>query len=66
MLGDAVNVAQRLEDQAEGGEILAPAAVTVRQAAVDEAERIGPLKIKGRKDLVYTYRILWRDTSAAP
>ena len=65
VLGDAVNVAQRLESQAEGGEILA-AAVTVRQAAVDGAEPIGPLKIKGRKDLVDTCRILWRDTSAAP
>jgi class 3 adenylate cyclase len=63
VLGDAVNVAQRLESEAEGGEILA-AAVTVRQAGVHRAEPIGPLQVKGRKDLVDTYRIPWADTTA--
>jgi class 3 adenylate cyclase len=65
VLGDAVNVAQRLESQAGGGEILA-AALTVLQAGADRAEPIGPLQIKGRKDLVYTYRILWSDNAATP
>jgi class 3 adenylate cyclase len=64
VLGDAVNVAQRLESQAGGGEILA-AAVTVRQAGADRAEPIGPLQIKGRKDLVDTYRIPWTNGSAS-
>ena len=64
VLGDAVNVAQRLESQAAGGEILA-AAVTVRQADADRAEPIGRLQIKGRKDLVDTYRIPWTDGSLA-
>jgi class 3 adenylate cyclase len=63
VLGDAVNVAQRLESQAGGGEILA-AAVTVRQAGADRAKPIGPLQVKGRKDLVDTYRIPWTDNSA--
>jgi adenylate cyclase len=58
VLGDAVNVAQRLESRAEAGEILA-AATTVLRAGVDRAERIGPLQIKGRKDPVEAYRIPW-------
>jgi class 3 adenylate cyclase len=65
VLGDAVNVAQRLESQAKAGEILA-AAVTVLQAGADRAEPIGPLQIKGRKDPVDTYRITWADNSATP
>jgi class 3 adenylate cyclase len=64
VLGDAVNVAQRLESQAGGGEILA-AAVTVLQAGADRAQPIGPLQIKGRKDLVDTYRIPWTDGMTA-
>jgi adenylate cyclase len=62
VLGDAVNVAQRLESQAAGGEILA-ASVTVLQAGADRAEPIGRLQIKGRKDPVDTYRIAWTDNS---
>ena len=65
VLGDAVNVAQRLESQAGGGEILA-AAATVLQAGDLRAEPIGRLQIKGRKDLVDTYRILWTDTQPLP
>jgi class 3 adenylate cyclase len=65
VLGDAVNVAQRLESRAGGGEILA-AAATVLQAGELPAEPIGRLQIKGRKDLVDTYRILWTDTRPLP
>lgn len=64
VLGDAVNVAQRLESRAVGGEILA-AAATVRQAGTDQAEPIGPLTIKGRKDPVDTYRIPWTDNRSS-
>jgi class 3 adenylate cyclase len=65
VLGDAVNIAERLESQARGGEILA-AAATVRQAGVGWAERIGPLQIKGRKDLVDTYLIKWTEATPLP
>ena len=65
VLGDAVNIAQRLESQAGGGEILA-AAATVLKAGADRAEPIGPLQIKGRKDLIDTFRIPWADDSATP
>jgi class 3 adenylate cyclase len=65
VLGDAVNIAQRLQSQAAGGEILA-AAVTVLRAGDDEAELIGPKQLKGRMELVDTYRIRWRNMSAIP
>ena len=65
VLGDAVNIAQRLQSQAAGGEILA-AAVTVLRAGDDQAELIGPKQLKGRKELVDTYRIRWRNMSPIP
>jgi class 3 adenylate cyclase len=65
VLGDAVNIAQRLQSQAEGGEILA-AALTVRQAGAELAEPIGPLQIKGRNQLVDTYRIPWTNNLGTP
>ena len=65
VLGDAVNIAQRLQSQAAGGEILA-AAMTVMRAGHDEAELIGPKQLKGRKELVDTYRIRWRNMPAIP
>jgi class 3 adenylate cyclase len=62
VLGDAVNVAQRLQSEAVGGEILA-AAVTVRQAGADRVEPVGRKRLKGRQELVEVYRIHW---AAAP
>jgi class 3 adenylate cyclase len=62
VLGDAVNIAQRLQSEAAGGEILA-AAVSVRQAGVDGAEPVGRRRLKGRKELVDVYRVHW---AAAP
>jgi adenylate cyclase len=65
VLGDAVNVAQRLQSEAVGGEILA-AAVTVRQSGTDRAERIGLKQLMGRQELVEAYRIRWAATSTTP
>jgi adenylate cyclase len=62
VLGDAVNIAQRLQSLAAAGEILA-AAATVLQAGDGQAEAIGPVQLKGRRELVETYRILWTDMS---
>ena len=62
VLGDAVNVAQRLQSEAIGREILASAA-TVAQAGADQAEPVGRKQLKGRHELVETYRIHWTDRS---
>jgi len=64
VLGDAVNVAQRLQSEAAGGEILA-AAVTVLQAGTDLAEPVGLKQLKGRQELVEVYRVHWAATPAA-
>jgi class 3 adenylate cyclase len=64
VLGDAVNVAQRLESEAVGGEILA-SAMTVGQSGTDLAEPVGLKHLKGRQKLVDVYRIRWADTPTA-
>jgi class 3 adenylate cyclase len=64
VLGDAVNVAQRLQSEPVGGEILA-AAVTVRQAGTKLAEPVGPKQLKGRQEPVDIYRIRWLDAPTA-
>jgi class 3 adenylate cyclase len=64
VLGDAVNIAQRLQSEAVSGEILA-AAVTVLQAGTDRAEPVGRKQLKGRQELVEVYRIRWLDVPTA-
>ena len=49
VLGDPVNIAQRLQATAVGGEILATAA-TVREAGADQAEPVGLKQLKGRQE----------------
>ena len=58
VLGDAVNVAQRLQSEAAAGEILASAATLGRSAGLP-AESAGLKQLKGRQEPVETYRILW-------
>ena len=65
VLGDPVNIAQRLQATAVGGEILATAA-TVREAGADQAEPVGLKQLKGRQEPVATYRIRWDQTSPQP
>jgi class 3 adenylate cyclase/DNA-binding NarL/FixJ family response regulator len=57
VIGDAVNVAQRLQSEALGGEIVASAS-TVEAAAIDEVEPIGARSVKGREEPVEVFRIL--------
>ncbi len=58
VIGDAVNIAQRLQSEAAGGEIVA-AASTVAAAPDVEAEPIGPRRVKGREESVDVYRIVF-------
>jgi class 3 adenylate cyclase/DNA-binding NarL/FixJ family response regulator len=57
VIGDAVNVAQRLQSEAAGGEIVA-AASTIAAAAVADAESIGSRTVKGREEPVEVFRIV--------
>jgi class 3 adenylate cyclase/ActR/RegA family two-component response regulator len=56
VIGDAVNIAQRLQSEAEGGEIVASAS-TVAAAPGIEAEPVGARMVKGREEPVEVYRV---------
>jgi adenylate cyclase len=57
VIGDAVNVAQRLQSEAGGGEIVAAASTVA--AAPGPSESIGLRLVKGREELVEVYRIAY-------
>jgi class 3 adenylate cyclase len=57
VLGDAVNVAQRLNSEAAGGEILATA-TTVAAAPSIPVESVGSKQVKGRKEPVDAFRVV--------
>jgi adenylate cyclase len=57
VIGDAVNVAQRLQSEAGGGEIVA-AASTIAAAPDIPCEPIGPRVVKGREEAVEVFRVL--------
>lgn len=56
VLGDAVNVAQRLQGVAAAGEVVASAA-TVGAAPTVAAEHVGAQEVKGRTEPVDVYRV---------
>jgi class 3 adenylate cyclase len=57
VVGDAVNIAQRLQSEAEGGQVLATAA-TVTAAPDVPVESVGARQVKGRKESVEVYLVL--------
>jgi class 3 adenylate cyclase/CheY-like chemotaxis protein len=56
VVGDAVNVASRLQAEAEGGQIVASAS-TVGAARDIDIEPIGPRLVKGREEPVEVFRV---------
>ncbi|MBA3689901.1 MAG: response regulator [Actinobacteria bacterium] len=60
VIGDAVNIAQRLQSEAGGGEIVA-AASTIAAAPDIECESIGPRVVKGREEPVEVFRVIVAD-----
>jgi class 3 adenylate cyclase len=58
VIGDAVNVAQRLQSEAGPGEILISAATAAR-CTWPHAEAAGARRLKGRKEPVDVFRIGW-------
>jgi adenylate cyclase len=57
VLGDAVNVASRLQSVAGGGEVLATA-FTIEACPGVQAEPLGPRLVKGRTQPVDVYRVV--------
>jgi class 3 adenylate cyclase len=57
VLGDAVNVAQRIQSEAAPGEVLATTA-TVAAAPAIAVQPVGPVSVKGRSEPVEVCRVL--------
>jgi adenylate cyclase len=60
VIGDAVNVASRLQSEANGGEIVASAS-TMASCADVSCEPMGARTVKGREEPVEVYRVLVGD-----
>src|SRR5437868_14431681 len=58
VLGDAVNVAARLQEAAGPGQVLLAEPVWRRVQTSYECEHVGPLKVKGREQTVDAYRLI--------
>ncbi len=58
VMGDAVNVASRLQGEALGGEILTTTSTIDAAGAAIRSEPAGPRQVKGRNQPVETHRIL--------
>jgi class 3 adenylate cyclase len=58
VIGNAINVAQRLQSEAKAGEILVSAA-TMERCSWPHAEPAGTRLLKGRQQLVGVYRLDW-------
>ena len=63
--GDAVNVAARLEQAADPGEILVGAATYGLVRSAVAVEPVEPLELKGKADPVVAYRLVTVDPAAA-
>jgi adenylate cyclase len=57
VVGDAVNVAARLQSEAQAGEILA-SATTIADANGVRCEAVGPRHVKGREEPVEVFRVV--------
>jgi class 3 adenylate cyclase len=60
-IGDAVNVASRLETMAEPGEILVGPTTAALIRHVARLERLGEVEVKGRSEPVLAYRLVGLD-----
>jgi adenylate cyclase len=57
LVGDAVNLAQRLQQFASAGETVASEPTYMALTSPPQAERLGPVAVKGRKELVTAFRV---------
>jgi len=62
VVGDAVNVAARLQSEAQAGEIVASAATIAAAGDGVGAEPIGPRTVKGREEPVEVFRVIGAGT----
>lgn len=60
-IGDAVNLAARLESRAAPGQILISQATAALVQETFPLRSLGPIQVKGKVNLVETYEILWQE-----
>ncbi|HLK52928.1 MAG TPA: adenylate/guanylate cyclase domain-containing protein [Candidatus Angelobacter sp.] len=65
VVGDAVNTAQRLMTNAEGGQVLISESTAKKLGKNFDLERLPELKVKGRNEAVPVFRVEWAEKSAA-
>lgn len=63
LVGDSVNLAQRLQQFASCGETVLSEATYSALSRQPQAERVGPAQVKGRKELVIAFRVSARPPS---
>ena len=56
-IGDAVNLAKRLQEYAAPGQILVEESVVQRLGNLTQARPLGELKVKGRKKQAFVYEL---------
>jgi adenylate cyclase len=57
VVGDAVNLAQRLQQFASCGETVLSEATYSALGRRPEAQQVGPTQVKGRQELVTAFRV---------
>jgi class 3 adenylate cyclase len=57
VVGDAVNVAARLQAEAQAGEVLASSSTIAATDGAVRCEAIGPRRVKGREEPVEVFRV---------
>jgi adenylate cyclase len=65
VIGDAVNLACRLEENAKAGEIIVTQATYDEVKDVVEAEPMEPIRVKGKSEPIPIYRVLRRRPASA-
>jgi adenylate cyclase len=64
VIGDAVNLASRLCSNAAGGQILVSESTFRELNGALPAERLEPIRVKGKAEPVEIYQLLWPETPA--
>ena len=65
VVGDAVNTAQRLMTNADGGQVLISESTAKKLGKNFDLERLPELRVKGRNEAVPVFRVEWAEKSAA-
>ena len=65
VIGDAVNLACRLEESAKAGDIIITQATYDEVKDAVEMEPLEPIRVKGKSNPIPIYRVLRRQTAGA-